>query len=921
MPRTPEETARETIDRQLTACGWTVQDRRAADLAAAQGVAIREFPLEGGDEADYLLYADGKAIGVVEAKPEGHTLSGVEVQTDKYGKGLPPSLPAHRRPLPFIYQSTGVETRFTNLLDPDARSREVFAFHRPETLLEWVGQEAQLRGRLQSLPPLAEGRLWTVQARAIGNLEASLARNDPRALIQMATGSGKTFTAVNFSYRLIKFANARRILFLVDRTNLARQTLREFQQFVTPDDGRKFTELYNVQHLPGNRIDDVSRVCITTIQRLYSMLKGEELDPTLEEQSMFQAGPPLIRKPPPVEYNPATPIETFDFIITDECHRSIYDLWRQVLDYFDAFLIGLTATPSKQTIGFFNRNLVMEYNHEQAVADGVNVGFDVYRIRTKITDQGSTVEAENWVDKRDRLTRAKWYEELDNDLIYPSDELDRSVVAKDQIRTVVRTFRDKLFTDIFPGRTDVPKTVIFAKDDSHAEDIVEIVREEFARGNDFCKKITYRTTGEDPEELIRDFRIDYNPRIAVTVDMIATGTDIKPLEIVFFMRSVKSRTFFEQMKGRGVRVIGATDFQAVTPDARAKDRFVIIDAVGVCEACKTDTRPLERSRHIPLEKLLEAVAFGSTDEDIISSLAGRLARLNHRLSKQQQQDISEASGGPSLSGVVSGMLSALDADHQVERARADFKTDTPTDEQVKQAAETLIKEAVKPFHKPALRDKIIELKRSFEQTIDTVSLDEVLDAEFDAKALDRAKGVVESFEKFIADNRDEITALQVLYSQPYRRRLTYAEVDALAKAIARPPLGLNNDRLWQAYQALDRSKVRTGAQRLLTDVVSLVRYAVHQDGELIPRYDVVCDRFDRWLVAQSRGTGTGRTFTPEQLRWLELIRDHVAASMAITPDDFAYTPFNEAGGIGKAYELFADDLNKLLDELNEVLAA
>jgi type I restriction enzyme R subunit len=918
MDTTPEADARKNIDEQLRACGWTVQDRKRTDLSASLGVAIRELPLIGGEEADYLLYADGKAIGVVEAKPEGHTLSGVEVQTDKYGKGLPTNLPAYRRPLPFIYQSTGVETRFTNLLDPEPRSREVFAFHRPETLLEWVHRDVQLRGRLHSLPPLIEGQLWRVQATAIRNLEASLAANKPRALIQMATGSGKTFTAVNSSYRLIKFANARRILFLVDRSNLGRQTVKEFQKFVTPDDGRKFTELYNVQHLTGNRIDDVSRVCITTIQRLYSMLKGEELDPSLEEPSMFQTGAPLFKQPPPVEYNPAIPIETFDFIITDECHRSIYDLWRQVLDYFDAFIVGLTATPSKQTIGFFNRNLVMEYNHEQAVADGVNVGFDVYRIRTKITDQGSAVEAENWVDKRDRRTRDKWYEELDNDLIYNSDDLDRSVVAKDQIRTVVRTFRDKLFTEIFPGRTDVPKTVIFAKDDSHAEDIVEIVREEFARGNDFCKKITYRTTGEDPEDLIRDFRIDYNPRIVVTVDMIATGTDIKPLEIVFFMRSVKSRTYFEQMKGRGVRVIDTDTFQSVTSDAKHKTHFVIVDAVGVCEAAKSESRPLERKPTVSLEKLLEAVAFGSTDEDIVSSLAGRLARLNQRLNKPQQQEIVEVSGGPSLSDIMRPMLSALDADNQVERAKADHKTDQPTDEQIKKATEALIKEAIKPFHKPALRDKIIELKRSFEQTIDAVSLDEVLDAGFDAKALDRAKGIVESFERFIAEHRDEITALQVLYSQPYRRRLTFAEIKALAHAIEKPPLGVTTQRLWLAYQALNQPKVRGGGGRQFTDIVSVIRYALHHDDVLTPFADVVHERFDRWLGTQN---SAGRTFSADELHWLELIRDHVAASMTITPDDFAYTPFNEAGGIGKAYELFKDDLNKLLDELNAVLAA
>ena len=405
-----------------------------------------------------------------------------------------------------------------------------------------------------------------MQERAITNLEESLAASRPRALVQMATGSGKTFMACNQVYRLIKHAGARRVLFLVDRSNLGRQTLREFQGFTTPDEGRKFTELYNVQLMKSGHVDPVSKVCIATIQRVYSVLKGEELDPEMEELSGFDAAA-FRREPVPVEYNPHVPIETFDVIITDECHRSIYNLWRQVLEYFDGFLIGLTATPSKQTIGFFRQNLVMEYNHEQAVADGVNVDFDTYRIRTEITEQGSTVEAGFHVDRRDRQTRTTRWEQLDEDLTYAPNQLDRDVVAVDQIRTVIQTFKDKLFTEIFPGRKDVPKTIIFAKDDSHAEDIVRTVREQFDKGNDFCQKITYKTTGVAPEDLLVSFRNSYHPRIAVTVDMIATGTDIKPLEVVFFMRNVRSRSFFEQMKGRGVRVISPTDFNAVTPDA------------------------------------------------------------------------------------------------------------------------------------------------------------------------------------------------------------------------------------------------------------------------------------------------------------------------------------------------------------------
>jgi len=329
----------------------------------------------------------------VEAKPEGTTLSGVAEQTLGYIAGIPDNLPHVQEPLPFAYESTGIETYFRDMRDEDPRSRRLFAFHKPETLMEWLSQGDTLRTRLKGLPSLITEGLRDCQCEAIINLEKSFADSRPRALIQMATGSGKTFTAVSFVYRLLKFAKAKRVLFLVDRNNLGRQTKREFQQYVTPDDGRKFTELYNVQHLTSNTIDMVSKVCITTIQRLFSMLKGdEELDYEIEEQSVFDIAP-SFDKPLDVTYNPKIPIETFDFIITDECHRSIYNLWRQVLEYFDAFLIGLTATPSKQTLGFFNNNLVMEYSHERAVADGVNVGYEVYRIKTKITEAGSKVDA------------------------------------------------------------------------------------------------------------------------------------------------------------------------------------------------------------------------------------------------------------------------------------------------------------------------------------------------------------------------------------------------------------------------------------------------------------------------------------------------------------------------------------------------
>ena len=931
---TPEQEARVNIDQLLEQAGWAVQTADSINLYAGSGVAVREFPLKPGHgTADYLLYVDQKAAGVVEAKPEGSTLTGVEVQSEKYSTGLPDNLPAHHNPLPFLYESTGAETQFTNRLDPEPRSRLVFSFHSPETLAKWLGVSEthyldthgiaeergdylaaqNLRQRLRAMPPLNASGLWPVQERAIRNLEESLATGRPRALVQMATGSGKTFMACNQVYRLIKHAGAKRVLFLVDRSNLGRQTLREFQGFTTPDEGRKFTELYNVQLLQSSRIDPVSRVCIATIQRVYSILKGEELDPELEELSGFDTAS-LQREPVPVEYNPDVPIETFDVIITDECHRSIYNLWRQVLEYFDGFLIGLTATPSKQTFGFFQQNLVMEYTHEQAVVDNVNVDFDIYRIRTAITEQGATVDAGYYVDRRDRLTRKVRWEQLEDDLTYAPNQLDRDVVAEDQIRTVIQTFRDKLFTEIFPTRRDVPKTIIFAKDDSHADDIVRIVRQVFDKGNDFCQKITYKTTGVKPEDLLASFRNSYNPRVVVTVDMIATGTDIKPVEVVFFMRNVRSRSFFEQMKGRGVRTISATDFNAVTPDAHNKDRFVIVDAVGVTETELSDSYSIDRQPTVPFNKLLDLVGMGNRDSEVLLSLAGRLARLDRHLTPSDRSTIEIASDGVPLQSLVSGLVTAADPDAALDAAQQATGQDDPPESAVAEARHQLLEDAARPFAaNPYLRQRLVDIHRSYEQTIDMVSADSLIEAGFSDE---KAKIIVQSFQEYIEENRDEITALQVLYERPYRQRLSYVDIKALADALVSPPRSWTTERLWDAYRQLNKSRVRGSGQRTLADIVSVVRYAIGGAEELSPFADGVRERFHGWLAMQETA---GRAFTQEQVRWLEAIRDHIAGSVSMEMGDFQYAPFNQQGGLGKAYELFGDELAGILEEMNGAL--
>jgi len=945
MPLLPEQQARERIDAMLVAAGWVVQSRDEANLHAARGVAVREFKLlPGHGFADYLLFVDAKAVGVIEAKKPGETLSGVETQTEQYSVGLPPKYPAPIRPLPFLFQSTGIETWFTNRLDPEPRARQVFHFLRPESFADQLatdpvpgdGVPGILRRRLLAMPALGttpnwnSARLRDVQTRAVTCLEESLRKNHPRALVQMATGSGKTVFAITAAYRLLKYGGAKRILFLVDRGNLGRQAFKEFQAYQTPDDGRLFTELYVVQHLTSAKLNPAAAVVIGTIQRLYSALQGKDLlNPDADEASAFEVAQ-MLKEPPPVAYNPGLPIESFDAIIVDECHRSIYTLWRQVLEYFDGFLIGLTATPAKHTFAFFNKNLVMEYGHPQAVADGVNLDYDIFTIRTRITEQGETAEGGplEVIGKRDRLTRALRWERQDADITYSANELDRAVVAVDQIRTVIQSFKDQCLPTCFPGRTHVPKTLIFAKNDNHADDIVRIVREVFAKGNDFCEKITYNTgtirvvepeevdgagkrvresrtlyksSGVTAEDLLSSFRNSLYPRIVVTVDMIATGTDVKPLEVVMFMRAVKSRLFYEQMKGRGVRVCDDAEFQAVTPDATRKLRFVLVDSVGITcgDTLEDPSPPLDRKKSATLEQLLEAIAFGTADPDDLTTLASRLIRLERSLPVVEVAALEELAGMP-IATIAANLIAAADPDTGGDVAAA-----------------------CKPLAaNPALRRRLVEVRRIQDQLIDAKSIDEVLHAGHGDTSIEKARQTVAAFSDFIKQHHDEISALEVVYSQPWKAN-AWTVLKRLRDEIARPPRSWTIPGLWDAYARVEAGRVRgTAGAKAMADLYQLVRHALgEQNGQhpmLEPFREQVDVRYQAWLAAQAKA---GVVFDLEQRRWLDAVRDHVASSLLVAREDLQESPFAGMGGLAKARRLFGERLETLLDDLNRNLVA
>jgi type I restriction enzyme R subunit len=917
---TPEQIARQQIDRMLIEAGWMIQDVKTLNLSAGLGIAVREYPTDSGP-ADYLLFVNRKPVGVIEAKPEGTILTPVEEQSGRYATSKLKWQKDHQ-PLRFVYESTGAETHFTDTSDPFPRSREVFYFHRPETLRDWLKQDTTLRSRLLRFPELDTRNLRDCQVNAVTKLEKSFGKNQPRALVQMATGSGKTFTAITASYRLLKYAKAHRILFLVDTRNLGEQADQEFQAFTPNDDPRMFTELYTVQRLRSGFVDPSAQVCISTIQRMYSILRGEEIDESLEEISLNERNSASI--PRRVAYTSRIPVETFDFIIIDECHRSIYNEWKQVLDYFDAFLIGLTATPDNRTFGFFNRNVVSEYTYERAVADGVNVPFDVYTIETEITRNGAVVNAGEWVDKRDRQTRKKRWEQVDEDVSYTGVALDRDVVNPDQIRTVIRTFHDKL-PELFPHRTEIPKTLVFAKSDFHADDIIRTVREVFGEGNDFCRKVTYsvgKDGGEKPSEVLQQFRTAYYPRIAVTVDMIATGTDVKAIECLLFMRDVKSRSYFEQMKGRGTRTMPADDLRKVTPSAVGnKTHFVLVDAVGVSKSLKTDSRPLERKPGVSLKDLLWEVAVGGdTSEDTLTSLANRLTRLEKQLSPAEREQLTRKAEGKTINRVVNDLLDAYNPDKIEERARqmAEQATETVTPVLIEKARETLGREAIAVFDDPAYRDLIESIRRTHDQLIDGVNLDTVTFAGWDASMTDKAETIIQDFKSYLNEHRDQITALQIFYNQPHRRReLTYQMIQEVVEKLKIDRPSLAPFTVWKAYEVVGNVKGNRPQTELIA-LVSLIRAVLEIDPELTPYDQTVNRNFQTWVFRQQAGS---LKFTEEQMTWLRMMKDTIARSIQVDKDDFELSPFVEHGGLGRLWKLFGDRTFPLIDELNESLAA
>ena len=865
----PEEKSREIINRLLTEAGWSVVDREHY-APTASAIAIEEGLLEGRQEADYLLFLDGKAIGVLEAKKKTTSLSDIVVaQAEGYAHGILDWYQVWFNPLPLIYLSNGKEILYRNLRDPSGKYIPVARIHEPKE----VAKIFDLQSYFVGLPALSSRGLRKCQFEAISNLENSFRSGQKRALMVLATGSGKTFAACLASYRLLTYTPTKRILFLVDRNNLGKQAEGEFGTFRLTETADPFNTIYVTERLKSSHIPNDSNLVISTIQRLFAVITGEEIDDNddLEDDVSYDENAPAVE----LTDNLSLPPDFFDVIIVDECHRSIYGRWKKVLEYFaDARIIGLTATPAPETMAFFNNNRVVNYTLEQSIADGINVDCRVYRIRTAVTDQGGMIHKGEKIKVVEKYTGDTEEQTSDVDTPYRPTELDRAVVNESQIELVLQTFKDAVYSELYPEREAniafLPKTLIFAKSDRHASDIVRIARKVFAgQSENFIQKITY--SAGDSNELIRKFRNEKDFRMAVTVTLVATGTDVKPLEILLFMRDVNAESLFIQMMGRGVRTIGDEQLRNATPNATSKDNFYLVDAIGVTDHAYKVVKPGEGDddgpQLPPLKILLEKITHGFLPDDYLKALAGKLARYHNKADEKQRSQFYELAGCE-MKNIAEAVYRLLD-----EPEREPFVHVSEPNLARKAVVEPLV-------NHPDARHFLLVLAAGFLKIL-CPGEDTIIQQGF---SKEDAKHTTSAFEEYINNHKDEIEALRIIYNNR-GEPITYAILKNLEERLKSVNHKFQALTLWNAYSTLHPEKVvrlKQTERDLLTNLIQLVRFAFHSSPELRSLSSIAAQRFELWCGQTQRGP-----LTESQKNVLKEIVQYIVSNGTYTQDEMA----------------------------------
>ena len=880
MTMTPEEKARQKIDQWFAEAGWKVINREDYEPTCT-AVAIREGLLKGNLEADYFLFINGKAVGVLEAKREDIDALSDKVceQAALYAKSVPHIYQAYQKPLPFIFTSNGKELYFCDFREQEQGFKQIIAIPTPYELVKQLGISDYFAG----LPTLQKKGLRDCQYEAVTELEKSFRAGQNRALMVLATGAGKTYTACLAAYRLLSYTPMRRILFLVDRNNLGKQAEGEFGTFRLTENGDAFNTIFTVNRLRSSSIPSDSNVIISTIQRLFSFLKGD----TIEDNDEDDGNEPTeeIILPP----NPNLPHDYFDLIIIDECHRSIYGNWRKVLEYFDiARLIGLTATPVPETMAFFNNNRIVNYTLEKSIVDGVNVDCRVYRIKTQVTENGGAILEGEKVKEETRYTGDIKTILNKEAKTYTNKELNRSVINPAQIKLVLSTYRDAVYTELFndPQREAnfdwLPKTLIFALNETHATNIVQIAKEVFGRTDDrFVQKITY--SAGDSNELIRQFRNDKDFRIAVTCTLVATGTDIKPLEVVMFMRDVESLPLYIQMKGRGVRTIGDEQLRNVTPNAFSKDCFFLVDAVGVTEHEKTIPTSADEptTKTITFKELLERISHGYLPDEYLQRLAATLSRIYNKADNSQRNEFTRLAHDD-MKELASRIYDALDNNPLPPF----ININEPNNER---------KGLVAPLANHAnARRYLLILSAGFVNTL-MPGEDTLISKGF---SIEEAQNTTEAFEEFCREHTDEIEALRIIYNNE-GEPITYSMLKDLENKLKMANNHFTSKQLWNSYAILNPNSVRRSTTKeesdALTNIIQLVRYAFRQIERLDSVVTTSKQYFNLWLGQNQR------EITDKQREVISRIVDYIASNGACTVRDIREDDATHAAQMIRAF--------------------
>ncbi len=877
---TPEEKARIKIDQWFADAGWEVVNRDDYEPTCT-AVAIREGLLKGNLEADYFLFINGKAVGVLEAKREETDAFASKVcrQAALYARSVPNIYQAYQKPLPFIFTSNAKDLYFCDSREQDSCFRQIMTIPTPYELVKKLGIEDTFAG----LPTLKKKGLRDCQYEAVTELEKSFRSGQSRALMVLATGVGKTYTACLAAYRMLAYTPMRRVLFLVDRNNLGKQAEGEFGTFRLTENGDAFNTIFTVNRLRSSSIPSDSNVIISTIQRLFSFLKGEDIEDNEDDDENEPTEE--VTLPP----NPNLPHDYFDMIIIDECHRSIYGNWRKVLEYFDtARLVGLTATPIPETMAFFNNNRIVNYTLEKSIVDGVNVDCRVYRIKTQVTETGGAIlEGEKFREETKYTGEVKTVSSKETKT-YTNKELNRSIINPAQIKLILSTYRDVVYTELFndpqrePNMDYLPKTLIFALNEAHATNIVQIAKEVFGRTDDrFVQKITY--SAGDSNELIRQFRNDKDFRIAVTCTLVATGTDVKPLEVLMFMRDVESLPLYIQMKGRGVRTIGDEQLRNVTPNAFSKDCFYLVDAVGVTEHEKTIPTVTDEpvTETITLKELLERISHGYIPDEYLKRLAATLARIYNKANDSQRKEFAR------LSYDDMKELSARIYDVLEKGVLPPFVGTEDANIERKGLMAPLAN------HADARRYLLI-LAAGFVNTL-MPGEDTLISKGF---SIEDAKNTTEAFEEFCKENADEIEALRIIYNNE-GEPITYSMLKDLEHKLKMANNHFTPKQIWNSYAILSPNKVKRFTTKeegdALTNIIQLVRFAFRQIERLDSVVTTSKQYFNLWLGQAQRG------ITDKQREVISRIVDYIASNGACTVRDIREDDATHAAQMIRAF--------------------